>query len=106
MIWSSLAPKEKFINSIWKLNLIPKVKFFAWKLIHNILLTGDRLRQFGINITCDYPFRNKEVEIINHIFVRYDLTNNILLLIIIPVPINSNQHVIDWLKNFCSEKRV
>lgn len=33
-------PRAKFVNSIWRLNLVPKVKLFYWKVIREILPTG------------------------------------------------------------------
>lgn len=89
-------PKAKFINSIWRLNLIPKIKIFARKLIRNILPTRDRLIRFGININCDSPFYNKETKTLNHIFVHCDLAYNILLL---PDPNSYCQNFIDWLES-------
>lgn len=70
-------PKAKFVSSIWESNLTPKVKFFAWKPIHNLLLTRDKLKNLDIEIICDCPLCNKEVEIINHLFINCEFSYNI-----------------------------
>lgn len=59
-----LHPKAKLINSMRKLNLIPKVHFFSRKLVRNIHLTRDKLRDVRIDIIRDSPSCNKDEEIL------------------------------------------
>lgn len=40
--------EAKLLNNIWQLNLFPKLKFFAWKLIHQTLLTRNKMRNIDI----------------------------------------------------------
>lgn len=43
-------------NWVWKLQLLPKLKFFIWKLLHYILRTTTFLNKRGINIVDACPF--------------------------------------------------
>lgn len=38
-----VALKEKFINAIWKLILLEKIKVFMWRVAKNLLATADNL---------------------------------------------------------------
>lgn len=49
-------PKAYFLNSIWQLNLIPKIGIFTWKLVGHTLLTRQSARIIGVNIDGDCPF--------------------------------------------------
>lgn len=82
------------------MNLIPIIKFFVWKLIRNLLLTRDNLRSFGMDITGDCPFRNKELETTNHLFITCDSTHHFWSTIsqLCPSPIAMNDNIIDLLE--------
>lgn len=69
--------KAKFTNSTLKLNLFPKVNFFAWKLARNILLIRDKLRYYGMIVVGECPFFNNEDETIDYIFIKCHLAYNI-----------------------------
>lgn len=70
-------PKTKILNNIWKLNLILKIKLFSWKLLHDALLTRDRLRNFDIKIDGDCHICHKNEETIDRTFKTCDLACNI-----------------------------
>lgn len=53
-----------------------KIKFFAWKLICNLLLIKDKLRNFDININDDYPSCDKDIEATNHLVIKYEFSYN------------------------------
>lgn len=53
----------------------PKLYLFAWKLLRNMLPTGDKLRKLRMNIDGDCPFCNKVEENIDHIFSTHGLAN-------------------------------
>lgn len=72
------SSKPKPISSIWKLNLIPKVKLLAWKLVRNILLTIDKVRHFGIDIEGVFSIIRKKKLL--HIFINCDLAYTIWLI--------------------------
>lgn len=46
----------KFLNHIWKLNLIPTIKLPAWKLIRVRIPTREYLRNIEIDINRDCLF--------------------------------------------------
>lgn len=53
--------RVKLLNHVWKLNQIPTIKFFTWKLI--------RGRNFGIKINRDCSFCANYLEDIDHLFM-------------------------------------
>lgn len=59
-----------------ELNLRPKLQIFTRKLVLNMLLTRDKLRQFGMDITGDCQFYYKVEEGIDYIFIICDLAIN------------------------------
>lgn len=84
------------------LNLTPKIKLFA-KLLHNVLLTRNKVRIFYINIDGDWLICYKTID---HLFKFCDLACNILSTIntICISPINCNCSVINWIEHVWSFK--
>lgn len=97
----ALTLKQNSLVMIGKSILVPKVKLFAWKLVHNILLIRDKVRYYGTDIIGKCPFCNNESKTIDHIFVNCDLAYNIWYTInyYCPNPINKNLNNIDWLEH-------
>lgn len=42
--------RVKFLNYVWKLNHVRKIRLFAWKLIGRKIPNKDNLRKIGMNI--------------------------------------------------------
>lgn len=61
-------PTAKLLIHIWKLNLIPKVKLFAWELIRGKITIRGYLRNVGIDVDGDCPFCHNHLEEIDHFF--------------------------------------
>lgn len=82
-----------------EINLTPKLKYFAWKFIHNSRLTRKQLKDIGLNATVECPFCQKEDDNLNHLFKTYDFTSIIRSTINLNCtdPNNSNLSIIDWL---------
>lgn len=52
----SSYPRIKFLNYVWKLNHVPKIRLFAWKLIGCKIPNKDNLRKIGMNIDGNYLY--------------------------------------------------
>lgn len=70
-------PKANMLNALWRLNLFPRVKLFAWKLIRQKLSTKSRLRKLGSSINGDCPSCNQADENIDHIFKQCNVIKSI-----------------------------
>ncbi|PRQ27069.1 putative reverse transcriptase zinc-binding domain-containing protein [Rosa chinensis] len=64
----NVHPKANLLNKIWKLNLPPKAKIFAWLLVRDRLKTRARLSRFNSNINPVCGLCNNDVETSDHIF--------------------------------------
>lgn len=78
----------------------PKLKLFAWKLIHSTLLSRDKLRKIGINVDSDCPICHKDKENMDHIFKDYDFAYNVWITINLICP---SSFVTDYAIIDCSE---
>lgn len=60
-----------------KLNILPRIKLFAWKLIRGKIPTRDFLSNIGININinCSFCLNNKEDS--DHLFKDYEFIQQI-----------------------------
>ena len=64
----SSHPRSKMLNQIWKLKLLPKIKFFLLLVIRNSLPTCEFLVVRRIEIPNVYHFYSHNIENIDHIF--------------------------------------
>lgn len=65
--------RAKLLNNIWRLNLVPRIKMFALKLIRQKLNTQSRLKKLGIDINGGFPFGidiNGDYLFKNHVLVK------------------------------------
>lgn len=61
----------KLLTHIWKPNLIPKIKFFARKLIRGRIPTRKNLGKINLKVNAYYPFRINHLEYIDHLLIQY-----------------------------------
>lgn len=54
-------------KNIWAVKIPPKIKYFLWKVCHNILLVGENLCKKRIKNSTTCPLCEKEVEIVEHL---------------------------------------
>lgn len=73
-------------------NLRAELHLFAWKMIHDILFTRDKLIHLGMDAYGECQFCNKTKQNIDHIFINCDLAFNVWITIHTncPTPINTN----------------
>ena len=45
-----IQQRNSFWKIVWTARVIPKVKIFMWRLLHNILPTAENLRMKGVNL--------------------------------------------------------
>lgn len=59
---------SQFTKIIWKLQILPKLKVFLWKLHHNAMAVKGNLENRGINVSpkCDYC--GKDWKDVQHLF--------------------------------------
>lgn len=93
-------PRSKLLNRIWKLNIIPKSKFFVWKLIRCKIPTRDYIRRFRIDINVDCHFYYNYIEDIDHLYINCKFSHHFWNTIsyYCPNPTNSSLHFIGWIK--------
>lgn len=65
-----LHPKANILNYLLKLNLLPKTKFFGWKLSTARIPTRDNLRKIDMKINGECPFCASQLEDIDHLFMK------------------------------------
>lgn len=65
--------QERFFRILWSLNIMPKWKFFLWKLHHNRLATGANLVRRGIGTSSACPICLEDVETTYHMFLTCPL---------------------------------
>lgn len=96
----NLHPKAKYISTLWKLNLRPKLHLFVWKLVQDILATRGKLRKLSINIDNASPLCNKTEEPLDHLFSTCDLAFNDWSTVDIhcPNPVKSSFVISDWME--------
>lgn len=49
-------PRAKLLSPIWKLNMVSKIKYLAWKLVRGEIPRAGNLRTIGFDINGDCPF--------------------------------------------------
>ena len=57
----------------WHLNILPKVRIFAWKMCMNALPTFVNLQRKGVNLCEIFPTCGKEPESTLHILVKCEV---------------------------------
>ena len=60
-------PKYKLLNWIWKLKLLPKIKFFLWLVIRNVIPIGDFLTARRLEIPNRCYLCHQDIENIDHV---------------------------------------
>lgn len=72
--WLQINEKSKhdqialITNQMWKLNILPKIKFFAWLLLRKRLKTRDRLSIFDYIDDNSCPLCDSDSETASHLF--------------------------------------
>ena len=61
---------SSLFGSDWHLNLLAKIKIFAWRACVNRQPFREKLCVRGINTAKDCPICNKELESIHHVFLH------------------------------------
>ena len=61
-------------NLIWKLDVMPKLKMFIWRLCHKSLPTRGNWMKTGMSIDQLYPFCQRKIKDANHLFLNYTIT--------------------------------
>ena len=64
----SSHPRSKILNWIWKLKLLPKIKFFLWLVIRGALSTYEFLSIRKMEIPNGCYLCSQNVENIEHVF--------------------------------------
>lgn len=64
-------PHADLLKKMWKLDIPPKVKIFAWMLIWNRLQVRARLHKFMPQISHEFPICQNQLEIIHHLFMEW-----------------------------------
>lgn len=80
---------HKVNNKMWKLNILPKVKMFAWLFFRERLQTRKRLGCILANTDRKCPFCNLEEKDQIHLFVKFNVTRLVWNLVSVN-PIISN----------------
>lgn len=101
-------PRAKLLNHIQKLNLIPKIKLFAGKLIRGKLPTRGGLRNIRIDTNGNCSFCHNRVENIYYVFKDRCFIQKIWNIFIeyCRTPIKSNLHFIDWIEYIWEYEKV
>lgn len=88
--------------------MIPKVKYFAWKLIGGKFFTRDNLREIGIDINGDCSFCQTHLEDIDHLLKRCSFVQQECDKIInhCPLPIICDLSLIDWIDSTWKYNKV
>lgn len=75
---SSYQPPHQLWNTIWKLQIAPKLKIFLWSLCQNALPTKDNLfcRKISANPICTLC-SSKQLETVEHLFLCYPWTSQV-----------------------------
>lgn len=68
--------QSPFCKRIWQLNVLPKVRIFAWHSCRNGLLTMFNLRCRGLNLSGFCPLCDKDVESLQHAFLHCNHAKN------------------------------
>ena len=71
----TIAKEEKMFKGdwVWKMNTLPKIKFFVWKCLHNSIEVKDCLAKRGIQIDATCPLCRRNDETIIHALQDCDL---------------------------------
>lgn len=64
-------------NKIWKIPIIPKIKYMLWRTILKTLPTCARLTTRSMNIDANCPRCLNEEELINHVLFKFSYTTMI-----------------------------
>ena len=65
-------PLKPLWKRLWHLNLLAKIKIFAWRACVNRLPSREKLCVRGINTAKDCLICNKELESIHHVLLHYE----------------------------------
>ena len=70
-ICKDLLPAPIWSNwkEFWKIEAIPKIKFFSWLLLKGKILTSDNLKKRGFIVPSICPNFHKDEETILHLFI-------------------------------------
>lgn len=96
--------RRDLIKRMWKLNIPPKVKMFAWMFIHERLQTKGRLSKFIKDIYKGCTLCNNGEESQSHLFFECNYAKLVWSLCNVSLPTNTNNgfnDVIDWMKTLC-----
>ncbi|CAN0881095.1 hypothetical protein LINGRAHAP2_LOCUS14032 [Linum grandiflorum] len=76
MIDRSSFHNEGEWNTLWRLEVPPKIKQFGWRLGHDVIPTRDRLRRRGVNITGTCGLCDGHYETAWHLFMDCQVTRD------------------------------
>lgn len=99
-------PKAKILNTIWRLNLLPRIKLFTWKLIRKKLSTRLELKNIGLNVNGECSFCQHSEENIDHLFKSYAMTRSTWNIINSHClsPNNIDIFFVDWVNHVLNNK--
>ena len=60
-------------KKMWHLNILEKVRIFAWRICMNAIPTMMNLNKRGVQANAIYPICRKEVETVEHAILKCDL---------------------------------
>ena len=68
-------PLKPLWKRLWLLNLLAKIKIFAWRACVNGLPIKEKMCSWGINTSKEYPICNMELETIHHALLHCEFAN-------------------------------
>ncbi|XVF38201.1 hypothetical protein REPUB_Repub20aG0079800 [Reevesia pubescens] len=71
------SSREVRWRHVWTSRVIPKVKIFAWRLLHGILPTYEALKQRGIHLVSACPVCGEAAETWHHVLFDYSLSQRV-----------------------------
>ena len=74
---SSGDPRSPLWKKLWHLNILPKVRIFAWKMCMNALSTIVNLQRRGVNLCEICPACGKEPKSTLHVLVKCEVAKKV-----------------------------
>ena len=74
-------------KALWKFASIPKIDIFIWTLLHNSILTGEKLKSKGWEGPSRCPLCNQAEETIEHLFITCEFTKEVWRLTLGPIAV-------------------
>ncbi|KAG2240023.1 hypothetical protein Bca52824_091143 [Brassica carinata] len=88
---TSTQVRNGMLTKLWKINAIPKVKIFWWKILHNGLPVADNLSKRGCKIDTLCQICGEEIETIDHMLLQCRVTWEIWTMALSDISIHLNR---------------